>query len=513
MANTEGISDEDLSKLLSIDQDATNRGMPRGLRERERMMDEFDMEGEFQPSAKVIRSSKRPVIKSSKKVNKVGRKSAAPSDIAPLDDLGKSQGVRQPGKERNVGSMPSIAEKKIQTQTPVLAESVMERSVAPPREPEAKPKRVSKFKMRQQQKDAATEGGFPSFNIPVGTFTRKGKVEKKMSQAASQSSSIGSSSQPSDTDKLLANMSKTEINESVAEIESMLSAETIQFLRNRRKKTDYGAKIKNATSEVSEEASMMKSNVNNTKMKNKVISHQMSIEEKERTSKILSTIRTEEELDEAFAEAMGGISTTDQEPDGNDSELEAASRLLRSTAMRQRILGAKNVCELLEARLDRLSGARDYSFDESASDYPELLPVALRCILDSSSPQKHTQLLSYALRAISSMVILFAHPDHRTNLSISTTHRTANDIFQQDFMHDAVPTTMASASYNQGQKNGKEFTGRRMLFDGCFSRFCQIRCKGILLRPCMDSSVKNAFDSVPSKHIYFACSRQKAGKR
>jgi len=473
MANTEGLSDEDLSKLLSIDQDATNRGMPRGgLRERERMMNEYDMEGEFQPSAKVIRSSKRPVVKSSKKSTKVKRKVASPSDIAQHDDLGENQELHQPGKGKgmSVGSMPSIAEKI----TPILAESIMERSIVSPKGPEAKPKKISKFKLRQQQqKDSATEGGFPSFDIPVGTFTRKGKVEKHTLQSASQASTsngggsgIASPSQSSESDKVLAGMSKMEINESVAEIEGMLSAETIQFLRNRRKKAENGATVKKSMSEEAPEPSVVKSNVDNTKMKNEALSHQISIEEKERKAKILSTIQTEEELDEAFAEAMGGKSTTDQEPQENDSELEAASKLLRSTSARQRILGAKNVCELLEARLDRLSGEGKYNFDEPASDYPELLPVALRCILDSPSPQKHTQLLSYALRAISSMVILFAHPDHRMDLRISTNHRKANEIFQQDFMHDAVPTTVASASYNQGQKSSME---KSALGEGCYS--------------------------------------------
>jgi len=468
MANTEGISDEDLSKLFTMD-DSNNRGMPRGLRERQRMMDDFDTEGEFQPSAKVIRSSKRPVIKSSKKSSKVGGKAVTfTSDNAPVDSLGKSQGIGETGS-----SLPSIQEKNVPMHNPILAESIMERSVVPPKEPQAEPKKVSKFKMRQQQKNNATKGGFPSFDIPVGTFTRKGQTEKKPFQSSFQKlSNVGngdniSESQPSDADNLLVNMSKAEISESVAEIESILSAETIQFLRNRHQnKSHIDASNKSTTNDGAPEASAVLDKADKIKIKNEGVSRPMSLEEKEQTAKLLANIQTEEELDVAFAAAMGGI-IIDRENIENESELEAASKLLRSTAMRQRMLGAKNVCELLEVRLDSLLDESNSSWNENMSDdFPELLPVALRCILDSPSPQKHTQLLSYALRAISSLVIMFAHPNHRKDLKLSSLHRHVDDIFQENFMHDTVPTTVASASYNKGLNSPME---KSALGEGCYS--------------------------------------------
>ena len=464
MANTEGISDEDLSKLFSMD-DSNNLGLPRGLRERQRMMDEFDTEGEFQPSAKVIRSSKRPVIKSSKNSSKVGGKAVTfTSDNAPVDSRGKGQVIGETGS-----SLPSIQEKNVPTRTPILAESIMERSVVPPKEPQAEPKKLSKFKLRQQQKNNATKDGFPSFDIPVGTFTRKGNTEKKPIQPFHKPSNVGNGgniteSQPSDADNLLTTMSTAEISESVAEIESILSAETIQFLRNRRRnKSDIDAANKSTMNDGAPETSVDK--VDKIKIKNEGVSRPMSLEEKAKTAKLLANIQTEEELDVAFAAAMGGV-TIEPENSENESELEAATKLLRSTAMRQRIMGAKNVCELLEVRLDNLLDDGNSSWNANMSDFPELLPVALRCILDSPSPQKHTQLLSYALRAISSMVIMFAHPNHRRDLRIISLHRHVDEIFQENFMHDTVPTTIASASYNKGLNSSME---KSALGEGCYS--------------------------------------------
>ena len=534
MANTEGISDENLAKLLTInindehlrqtqsakhskhEQTRTKEThpkrvkMPKGMIERQRMMDEFDNSGEinFQPSAKVIRSSNRnrvaPIVKSAKGTrtsnNNKGKAIHPGSSInhgtqnngtGGYDDEGQ---VELDAKEENQAEAENGTSKTpVPPPPPVLrSEPIKERKIDQrPMEPQDATKKISKFKLRQQQQKASnsTNTGFPSFDIPVGALTRKGKLRTERDNGTStgtgnenggpsrfkstRSSTSSNTSIPeknrdgvvlgtntntnsttntntdsSEADKMVAGMSQAEIQQNIAEIESMLSAETIQFLKKRHE----GKKQSQKRDEVTEA---------------KVSPLQEDVAKAE-VSHVHAAIAMDASTMDAIIAAKDAAAADEHgqgiEEDANESELEFASKLLRSTAMRQRILGAKNMCELLDARMKSVRGSDSA---EDSAEYPDLLPVALRCILDTPSPLKHLQLISYTIRSIYNLMLLFVHPSHRIqSKSLRGRGDDADIIFQQEFMHDAVPVPSASGLYS---KEGGVQMDKSSLGDGCYA--------------------------------------------
>ena len=541
MANTEGISDENLAKLLSINiNDHKNearrivekkqgdmgvgvgvgaaaaatksRRVPRGMLERQRMMDEFENseEGTFQPSAKVIRTSNKraPTIKSANGKGESRGRGRGSGGTLNRDNSGRGE---RPNANANANASSIVSEnqqtanptKKAKKEKesvkkspppPVLSESILERKIKPNISAGAGApanKKVSKFKLRQQQQqqqqaekkeisgtrtnnDKSTElgNGFPSFDIPVGALTRKGKIRignnsfnndrnvngtptctasqiSNASRNASKSDSnvlvheIGTAAAatPTDADKMLANMSDAEIQENVEEIEGMLSPETVQFLKKRHlnKKKEVAVTV-TVTGKV-----QFTDETKNT--------GEANIPEKEKSTDDVSAI---------LNNIISPAAIMDDEGE-EESEIETASKLLRSTSPRQRILGAKNMCKLLEARVE---SQRSSTSSADSSQYPHLLPVALRCILDTPSPHKHPQLISYSMRCIYNLVLLFVPPCHRIHSkSLEGNGNDPNIIFQQDFMCDAVPIPSASELYS---KEGLQLE-KSSMGDGCYA--------------------------------------------
>lgn len=595
MANTEGISDEDLAKLLTVNLDdhrhrqptaaqqrdashpksehndsairtrtsKANMKIPRGMLERQIMMDEFDATGEinFQPSAKVIRSSNRnrvaPVVVkcSSSRGDKGGihnnKKGDTGAPTRVTHDTSKFDGGEVIGGKGTVRFDDDAGQKKnhqnsvrdeedqiamsqdqvsaAPTPPPVLrSEGIQERKVRirPTQNGQdginstiGDVKKVSRFKLRQQNQNQngvmgenptskstrtassnAAISGFPSFDIPVGALTRKGKLNsnsnaktstttrkagKQSLFKSSLSSSTTNTSMPganvqhkitkngtndenSEADQMLANMSQSEIQKSVAEIESMLSAETIQFLKSRRKsknKVDVHGKSNDGDEQVGVEQvsnqkdQMVTKSVEKEKTSSPAMNNHTPLQDaKAMDAMVIAKVEEEEKVNEL---------KNDHGNDLNESELESASKLLRSTAMRQRILGAKNMCELLDERVQQdLDNHRESR--EDSSEYPDLLPVALRCILDTPAPHKHPQLLSYTLRCVYNLLLLFVHPCHRVPLkSLSGRGDDVEIIYQQEFMQDAVLTSTASELYSK--QKGVKLDAKSDLGEGCYA--------------------------------------------
>ncbi|GFH60115.1 hypothetical protein CTEN210_16591 [Chaetoceros tenuissimus] len=497
MANTEGIPDEDLKKLLSIDKNdfENRRGVPRGIIERQRMMDDFDIDPEFKPAATVIRSSRRPVVKSSREVAKQKRSgisgkvseeldrkeksvtfqddSEDEDELPPLsgDDEDELPPLSEEGEETTTkdvmsssSEVPNIQEKDISNSSAkaaIISEYVMERKN--PKEPT---KKISKFKLRQMQKNESTKSGFPSFDIPVGKLTRGGgKAKPKFNtptsslpeQTVKKEKVIASvKNDQSDADKMIANMSKEEINESISEIESILSPDMINFLKSRKKTTKISPNPKGV-----EKKSIIDQKSEAQEKKDVQIS-KPSIDNRATTSELLSNIRTEEDLEKAFVETFNSTLVTEDNEE-NERTLEKATELLRSTSTRQRLMGAKIACELLE---ERLTNQQSNESVEKSSDYPDLLPVALRCILDAPSPFKQQQIISSSLKALSILVRLFVHTEHRLNVGCKIDRNTENDIYQQYFMNDDVAITASSKLY---QSDSKAPASVIPAADGCYT--------------------------------------------
>jgi hypothetical protein len=462
MANTEGISDEDMMNLLSLDDDSHST-MPRGLLQRQRMMDDFEI-GESRPAAKVIRSSKPPTIKSSK----VGQ--------------GKQnceKGVDKPSvtdeQLKNTHDGVKIEETDINHRpAPVLKSNfVQERKISTNENENNPPKKMSRFKMKRQQEAATdvppTNGGFPSFDIPIGSLTRKGKktatnvsIETKTNDSIDiTQGKLETNRSVSEAESMIANMSAEDIQESVAEIESILSPEIISFLKNRKKKGNETKKNDRSFKKVSFEETIDKQSERSSS------TQEIADHDKKRVSDTLSKIRTEEELDALYEKVMGeSFGLEDNNPD--EKELEQASKLLRSTSARQRLLGAKTVCSLLGQRLEELSKDGFNFPQEDANDYPAVLPVALRCLLDVPSPQKHMELISYVFQSISILVILFTNSSHRVDCSrfVESSDRLPSIIYQREYMRDSVPMPSPSDLYLMDNINSSQ---ERNLGNGCYA--------------------------------------------
>ena len=447
----------------------------RGLSIRQRMMDEFEGGGE-RPAATVVRSSGRrktaPMVKHSVSNKSFGgqgqgekkvtfeNKRAAPSSKQEEDS---SSGMQQKQQEQDF-QMPS----------PFLSSSIQEKPISrlsKTRLEKSKPKRVSKFKLRQQatQSDnVGAEGGFPSFDFPVGSLTRKGSTQNQQSKRSNSQMQKpkaevknSDSSMSSEADVMISNMSQNEINENVVELKSMLSSSTLEFLRNRSNQKKNSKDMNSSTSTHSAPESTQKTQTRDQ------YKQESSLEEKKAMAKKLASIKTEEELDEAYAMTMG--ITDNNNPTGEETELESASNLLRSTSFRQRVLGAKRVCEYLENRVQSMISEKGSMtcWTEYSTSYPVLLPVALRCILDQPCTDKYRLLHSHALRSIHALVLLFCHPEHRIFVSNFGNVVDPTYIYQMYFMKDAVPIPSPEVCYPK--QGGNDNPGAKPSDAACYA--------------------------------------------
>jgi len=119
------------------------------------------------------------------------------------------------------------------------------------------------------------------------------------------------------------------------------------------------------------------------------------VEEKQRVATLLSSIKTPEELDAIHAKETGTTLSTDGEEPMND-DFVTACNLLRSTAPRQTLWAARIVCQRLE---EDVAAKKSVRIDNGGNNndttwpYPTVLPVSLRCLLDSPVSQSNGFLL------------------------------------------------------------------------------------------------------------------------
>mmetsp|Transcript_16836 Transcript_16836/g.19251 ORF Transcript_16836/g.19251 Transcript_16836/m.19251 type:complete len:272 (+) Transcript_16836:34-849(+) len=220
MANTEGMSDETMASIFSLDADGTvgksSSGnkvssipvggvprIPRGFVERQRMMDEFEMGGQVKPSATVIRSSKKiaPTVNYQTSMNASANTNARnKTKKVSFDQIHKSKNEVEevPIENKSSKNLPVAA---------LISKSIRERplviqSASNNNNQSNVPKKMSRFKMRQTGKNDVNNSdkesnsndenkrkndksidtpihktGFPSFDIPVGALTRKGRKD------------------------------------------------------------------------------------------------------------------------------------------------------------------------------------------------------------------------------------------------------------------------------------------------------------------------------------------------
>lgn len=475
MANTEGLSDEALSSMLAMpspdeekrqratvrSQHGARRANPpqppsfprRSLARREEMMELGDGEA---PSAAVVRSSTAPKVhfaSSTKKVHK--RVEVVQDNDEQPEEVGSSshEHVQKLINDQRVILSEYIRERPMVANNTIDTNSSSSSSIKP---------RESRFKQRNSNKNNGlgipTSGGFPSLDIaPVGTLTRRGRplsgvkstscvggtgrVEPQ-TYAATKGTKPASAAAGNyigvTSDSMLSNMSPDEIREGVEEIKSILSSASIEFLKRRGRQKRATSTEQSTHQYIAHDALPIKQTI--SEHGDVQLEEKRALEKKEKLAVVLSAVRTPEDLDRVYNESLqtglatelpsstlGTVGDPAVDEDGIDDRmknLHTATSLLRSTAPRQRLLGAKCLIGILEEDVNELEVKRSRNSFSDAHDeretmrqvYPPLLPVALRCLLDESIATYQTPggklLLLTTLRCIHALMTLFVHPYH-----------------------------------------------------------------------------------------------------
>ena len=447
---------------------------PRLHPSRAQMMDAWD-EASSAPSATVIRSSRPPSIGAQGEERGYQQKTGQMLEQnhggnMPLDKPDIPQPLEMPTKS----NMKPVIKSGLIQERPMASPSMSASESG---------KKPSKFlQRRMQQKAGATAGGFPSLDVPIGTFSRKKRMSRETSTVSNptaqrtgekdfialgrSSKFIGASSLATSLDvppdggggistgSTVDGMTRSEIMEGVAEIESALSSKSIAFLRERgRKKRIDEAANKMKEQEVSQIA--MRHHLVQTT--NKAANGSVRKVDKNQEAVMLASIQTEDDLDRAFAIANPAATSVLESfaPDvtvngGMIYDLESATALLRSTSYRQSLLAAKTTFEMIKGRANvRYDSCDDLGelSPAKADAFPALLPVAVRCLLDRPQPRKHLQLCLYALQSIRYLADLFAHASHRVYTNTKDFDRNSDSMYQLMYMKDEVPAPKASSCY------------------------------------------------------------------
>ena len=450
MANTEGMPDEFVESLAMASSTTTTRtssSSRRLSRLQERM--EMPMGGEgSRPAAKVIRKS-APAVKSS---------SSSSSTIQIQE--------RPPTSEQSAPAPPALA----------LVGSVLERS-APTHAGASsstahKGKKPSRFAQQQAQLKASSNNqGFPSVNMPLGTFLKKKpstattKSESpsnpqqqytlpipasssSTTQTASQDNSSSNNTKDDssmllqasrqEASSMLSDMSRDEILEAQQELTASLSPDMLAFLqaRGKAKQKKNSNQQQTASSRITSSASKPTTPVpqpQQSRQPPRSSNLASSTQEKERLASLVSSVQTHDDLDKLYQQELQQEHPLDgdkQTPGGGDT-FPLACDLLRSSVPRQALWAAKQVRDHLQERVDKLIKTKTGASDR---DWPTLLPVSLRCLLDQPSGANGYILHSYVIQSLQYLIQLEL-PHFASDRDIW--------IHQLHFMEDAVPTTQS----------------------------------------------------------------------
>jgi RPAP1-like, N-terminal len=289
----------------------------------------------------------------------------------------------------------------------------------------------------------ATSGGFPSVsNKPIGVFAKN--YSMRCNSLNENSLDIAKSV---DSRADLSQMSKEEIESSIREIHSALSPEMVQFLKNRGQK-----KVEPIESQKERAISPPNTSLNHQPVA------MVETKEKVRFSAVLSSIKTYEDLDNAYEQECAPniddkIFQSDKYLDGK-TPWEQACILLRSTSPRQNLWAARAVCHELERRIisqgttSNDKHKTDISFNslKVVEGDPLLLPVSLRCLLDVSLTHANgLSLHSYVLRAIYALLRIHAPSEHV--IDVTGQYWSSSAIAQLTCFVDAVPTKPYGSLY------------------------------------------------------------------
>ena len=513
--------------------ESSNRPARQLGAERQRMMDAFEHKSvhsnnsnsngtnttsvDVAPAAKVIRSSNhRPpsVTAVSKKKKRNSNNIKTKTKTVSFQTSTSTQATAiSTGTATNSIEEVEVKEKSVSKFKKSVMKSnlIKERNPAPAVTSPNVARKVSRFKLKQNKSDTGagtdigtastsnnatnhiiTKNGFPSFDLPIGSFTRRSSTATTASVVAKHNRNrndnnatnpqeLNNKNITNEANSMLSNMTHNEIQSSIQEIESTLSIEMIEFLKRRNKekqkqnehhkKESQSLPSSSSSSKIEKDATITSdptiiTTTNNTDIittttttsttpttatATVTTNNNTSMIEKNEYSKLLSNIQTEEELDELYQSIANNTNNTITNSSSNtttnnnnntqlqqqqhqsiqENKLYSATKLLRSTVLRQRLFGAKMIKELLLQQLQQMKKKKMEKIynknngddnddnknngDNIDEDYPTLLPVALRCILDLPNPEKHFVLFHNVVRSIHLLILLFAHEENHVD--------------------------------------------------------------------------------------------------
>jgi len=496
MANTEGMSDETVERLLLSPSPPPTRQTQRDSSKKKKkknahLQRRMELPLGDRPAAAAVRVG-RPATTAAAATAAGPSRAPPPQSAQKGTEAARGVGFDEEEKSPGNGSFPAAtppSSESLPQEQPAgnggaavaVVGSVMERkSSAGRRRRRLRLDDSSPSKPASAVADdvATTDApaGFPSVKgQPLGTLVRRSNsVNNKSIASSAGQPATGVSEDDSDRDgnAVLAQMSPEEIEESVREIEAALPPETVAFLKRRGQQRQQREKEKERPTTVAKpNGSVLPSHlsqdvpdVRRSSPEEDVVGRgnsyrRQELREKERMARILSTIRTHEELDAAYeAEILliddGVPPTTEkgqqQQPaigGGDDDEFQVACDLVRSTARRQNLWAARKVAERL--RHDYLEGKKKSVVKEVTSGnngtcnwpYPVLLPVSLRCLLDAPPSSNGYVLHTYVLQALYYLLLSKSCEDHVVDVTEGVSERSSpTAIYQLYFMDDAIPT-------------------------------------------------------------------------
>ena len=279
----------------------------------------------------------------------------------------------------------------------------------------------------------ARSEAFPSLKKPIGTYAKAGpplidQTAYKMAPSGPNERFFESSdlktnvardiqsmkaAASQDSDAMIAQMTPQQIHENQQELKNSLSPELRDLLLKRRETNR--SRNKNTEGHID-------------------TSKTTPIRSREEEIHFVSSIQTVEELDDAYERLVGKDGKTGLDPE----DFSTACELLRSTVPRQTLWAVKRVRDRL--REDRIvcqkNGVEFVEVDQWP--YPVLLPVSLRCLLDTK-PNKaiSLDLHSYALESLLLLMKLRCPREYVDTVEGRLESMTM--IYQNYFLDDVVP--------------------------------------------------------------------------
>ena len=412
MANTEGMSQEVLESLLlqqppsrsSAANDTSSRSSALGRR--------MEMPMGERPAATVIRASK----------NKRPGPLVTPTDplSVPEEDRNETGALRT----SPIAVLGDVVERKSPRRR--------RKQQQPPSDNQSS-RPTSRFASRARQQQHPTTG-FPSLQVPLGrlihakqqhhdTNEHRSRKETKAVIKAEDTAADEVTAAARQAQSMLEQMSVQEIQQQQQELQSALAPETLAFLKqrhrhhNNRKAPGSRVVLPSSNEKVSQDDDDDDDDED-------------ELAEKERLAQVLSSVKNYQDLDAVYAQEMGGRQHNDGEAAVTTaSEFDNACELLRSSVPRQNLWAARVVCRTLRNDIEQHRR-------QNTATYPILLPVSLRCLLDTSTRTANGSVLhTYVLQGMYALLQL------KVGLDYDDLARDSVAFFYQEyFLDDAIPT-------------------------------------------------------------------------